>query len=148
MKLPRWLSPVRTVEAETGWPRGVCERVVSALEPTRSLRVLGSVAVALPAAPLFWFVLVALMGTDRSTQLLAILALGAAYASLACIIGLALRSRSVERNFRRYLAEPRCLECRYPTPPGTERVACSRCPECGEPIPPEIAKLAAAQAGQ
>src|SRR5690606_3896803 len=52
------------------------------------------------------------------------------------------------RLFRKFSAEPFCLNCRYPVSATAADTGSPICPECGEPIPPEIAELAAKLAAE
>ena len=153
VKLPRWLSPVRTVEAETGWPRTVCEDTSRRIAWHFDWReLLWSVGLFLLAWPLM------VSGLYFVDQLPAESPLGWAIkvtaalfwltlfgASVLSFVG-ALATRKARRFLRRYLPAPWCFKCKYPIPPPREGRSYSICPECGEPIPPEIAKLAAGRA--
>jgi hypothetical protein len=151
MKFPRWLSPVRTVEAETGWPRPLCETVARVATRGFDLRLLlGSFAsmTLVIIVPMAIMVLALKLEPPMLTRkhsmierawdtLFVILLPAAAGLPFFALLFAGLASKT-RRFLRRYLPEPWCFKCRYPTP-GTATV----CPECGEPIPPEIAGLVA-----
>ena len=152
MKLPRWLSPAPTIEAETGWPRALCRRFA------RSRRVLiviiilwtGAVVYTLPPVAMGVAHLLDPEPDPFDGWILGLLvrqsAIFCAVSMITTLGMLAVSTWQARRRLRRFLASPWCLNCRYPIPVAPDSAG-ALCPECGEPIPPEIAKLAAEQAG-
>jgi hypothetical protein len=156
MKLARWLSPVRTVEAETGWPRAFCQRFLRHGRATwywRGLMFGGTFLVLAIVVPVSWKLLNARQEVSAQTSNAAEVALDALYSlptplvmfGMLWALTQTVGASAARRFLRRYLPEPWCFKCKYPIPPPREGRSYSNCPECGEPIPPEIASLAAAE---
>ncbi|MFG0283358.1 MAG: hypothetical protein ACF8R7_02955 [Phycisphaerales bacterium JB039] len=132
MRLPRWLSSVRTVEAETGWPRELCREVLRrGNRPQRGRAQLLYLGGAVAAAEVAMF---------------CSLAFTVLFIAALIPLGHAVFIRTDRTFIRRYGKAPWCLNCKYPVCPPREPGAGSVCPECGEPIAPEIARLAARDA--
>ncbi|MFG0284689.1 MAG: hypothetical protein ACF8R7_09735 [Phycisphaerales bacterium JB039] len=139
MRLPRWLSSVRTVEIETGWPRPLCRRVahiaVWRLDwrdmPLPLVLVLIDFPLIAAVAALFMAPIREPRDPGRELLLLGVVVL--LVLAVALHAGLTAKTR---RFLRHYLASPWCFNCKYPVQPPREPSAASICPECGEPIPP------------
>lgn len=152
MKLPRWLSPVRTVEAATGWRPSLCRRVARERH-VDWLVIVWSIYIVLLAGPALVGLAVVLLnpesddGWDQFVAYILFLNLVGSFAimTVLSLIVLAVRTSRVCRMLPRFMAAPWCLKCQYPV--STSGGRGSICPECGEPIPPEIAKLVAERAG-
>ncbi|MFG0282960.1 MAG: hypothetical protein ACF8R7_00930 [Phycisphaerales bacterium JB039] len=147
----RWFSSVRMVQVQTGWPRALCARFVLGASVIKPLAVAAGILVLWIGLPyVVWrYTLTAAaeyLGEDRpfTARVTATLAVLACFV-FATFVAFALAMRTRWR-IRRYLANPRCLKCKYPIQPPREPGAGTICPECGEPIPPEIARLAARDA--
>ncbi|MFG0283361.1 MAG: hypothetical protein ACF8R7_02970 [Phycisphaerales bacterium JB039] len=160
---------MRTVEAETGWPRELCKRFArrSARQGAPGVRpgntdprvallaliiVFGSpiamgagaeLAETLWPAPSYGAEPTA--GALRFAVRL-VLVVGAGGVWVAPLLALAKAIQMRRIWLPRFLAAPWCFKCKYPVQPPPEPGAGSICPECGEPIAPEIARLAARSA--
>ncbi|MFG0283750.1 MAG: hypothetical protein ACF8R7_04950 [Phycisphaerales bacterium JB039] len=146
MRLPRWLSSVRTVEAETGWPKQLCEKLVQEgnRPPSQAaqIKLLVGGLVTCGAIALFAHLLELALGASEGVFVMAVLA-----GALLWVVGVLAELAFDDGRFaRRFMLEPWCLNCKYPVCPPREPGAGSICPECGEPIAPEIARLAARDA--
>ena len=147
MRLPRWLSSVRTIEAETGWPWKVCEQVAPLAtgftwRDTAALPLLIFVDFPITAALVLALIWV-LTPEPKNIGGLALTVAGTAI-GVEMFVALQLYLRAKARRFvHRYEKAPWCFNCKYPVSPPREPGAGSVCPECGEPIAPEIAQLAA-----
>ena len=155
MKLPRWLSPVRTVHAETGWPRPVCKTVAQTIyrghDWRRPVAMLATTPLVLVIASPSFFLIAAepprltrrYLALDYAWDALCVVVFSTSVVAPLIIVACAFEAGMARRFLRRYLPAPWCFKCKYPIPPPREGRSYSICPECGEPIPPEIARLVA-----
>ncbi len=155
MKLPRWLSPVRTVEAETGWPRPFCNRFARHVQYQHWRDVLVwsliGAAIVWPWFHVAGWLLPRLLSRDQIVQAPWVVAPGIFILPPPIFIGVAVLivyRRWTLRALAAFRTAPWCLKCRYPVLETAQAEQAPVCPECGEPIPPEIASLAARQVKQ